>query len=89
MHEYLFEHQDALEPRMLQHYAEDLGLDAARFDLDRQSDEVAARIDRDLASGERSGVEGTPTFYVNGHRHDGSYDLAALRKAVLEASSVS
>jgi len=89
MHNYLFAHQDALEPAMLHRYAEALGLDTARFDLDRQADGIAARIDRDLASGEQSGVEGTPTFYINGRRHDGPYDLDSLRTAIVEALSVS
>jgi NhaA family Na+:H+ antiporter len=45
--------------------------------------QVAQRIDRDLSSGEASGVDGTPTFYVNGTRHDGGYDLDDLRPAIL------
>jgi hypothetical protein len=53
-----------------------------RYDRDRGSAEVDKRIDRDLASGEQSGVEGTPTFYVNGTRHDGGYDLDSLRSAI-------
>jgi protein-disulfide isomerase len=88
MHDSLFEHQASLEPEMLHRYAEAIGLDASRFDLDRGSDEVAARIDHDLASGKRSAVEGTPTFYINGRRHDGPYDLASLRTATAEASFV-
>jgi protein-disulfide isomerase len=83
MHEYLFEHQKALEDTDLQSYAIDLGLDAGRFERDRGSPEIARRIDHDLASGERSGVEGTPTFYVNGVRHDGDYDLESLRLAIV------
>jgi protein-disulfide isomerase len=61
----------------------ELGLDSDRFDRDRTSPEVQNRINRDLASGERSGVPGTPTFYVNGIRHDGGYDLESLRSAIL------
>ena len=83
MHAYLFEHQQALEDADLKRYAVELGLDADRFARDRASPEVDTRIDRDLASGERSGVQGTPTFYVNGIRHDGSYDLESLRSAIL------
>ena len=83
LHEYLFEHQKALEDADLKKYASELGLDPERFDRDRRSPEVQQRIDRDLASGDRSGVEGTPTFYVNGTRHDGGYDLDSLRSAIL------
>jgi protein-disulfide isomerase len=82
MHEYLFAHQKALEEADLHQYAIELGLDLVRFARERTSPEVAARIDRDLASGERSGVEGTPTFYVNGVRHDGGYDVDSLRSAI-------
>jgi len=70
MHEYLFEHQHALEDADLHQYALDLGLEPVRFD-------------RDWASGERGGVMGTPTFYVNGVRHEGSFDVDSLRAAVV------
>jgi protein-disulfide isomerase len=83
MHEYLFEHQQALEERDLHQYAIDLGLEPEPFERDRTSGQVATRIDRDLASGERSGVEGTPTFYVNGVRHDGPVDVDSLRSAIM------
>ncbi len=82
MHEHLFEHQKALQDADLKTYASELGLDAQRFDRDRSSPGVEKRIDRDLASGERSGVQGTPTFYANGTRHDGGYDLDSLRSAL-------
>ena len=84
MDEYLFEHQKALEDADLKRYAVELGLDSDRFARDRTSPEVENRIDRDLASGERSGVPGTPTFYVNGIRHESGYDLESLRSAILD-----
>jgi predicted DsbA family dithiol-disulfide isomerase len=83
MHAYLFEHQQAFEDADLKRYAVELGLDSDRFARDRASPEVETRIDRDLASGERSGIQGTPTFYVNGIRNDGGYDLESLRSAIL------
>ena len=83
MHEYLFEHQTHLEEQDLQAYALELQLDAERFERDRGSPEIARRVDRDLNSGERSGVEGTPTFFVNGIRHDGGYELDSLRPAIV------
>jgi protein-disulfide isomerase len=87
MHEHLFEHQKALEKADLHQYAIDLGLQPEQFEHDRTSPEVARRIERDLASGERSGVEGTPTFYVNGVRHDGPFDVDSLRSAIAAAST--
>jgi protein-disulfide isomerase len=86
MHEYLFEHQKALEPADIQRYATELSLDSARFDRDRSSPQIAQRIERDIASGERSRVEGTPTFYVNGIRHEGGYDLESLRAAIVASA---
>ena len=82
MHEYLFEHQKALEDDDLHQYAIDLGLTPEQFERDRTSPEVARRIERDQASGLRSGVQGTPTFFINGIRHDGPYDLDSLRSAI-------
>jgi protein-disulfide isomerase len=75
--------QQALEDNDLHHYAVDLGLEPDRFDHDRTSPETARRIDRDRASGESSGVQATPTFYVNGVRHDGSFEVDSLRSAVM------
>lgn len=83
MHEYLFEHQKALTESDLRKYALELDLDAARFEHDRRSSKVRERVDRDLASGEASGVEGTPTFFINGIRHDGSYDVDSLRSDII------
>jgi protein-disulfide isomerase len=88
MHEHLFEHQKALSDPDLRRYAAELGLDLARFERDRGSPAVAERIDRDLASGERSGVEGTPTFFVNGRRHEGSFEVDSLRRAITTALAV-
>ena len=82
MHEYLFEHQQALAESDLHRYALELRLDADRFEHDRRSSQVIERVERDLASGEASGVLGTPTFFVNGTRHDGAYDLESLRSAI-------
>ena len=83
MHEYLFEHQQALKDADLHLYATDLKLQPVQFDRDRTSPQVARRIGRYRASGERSGVMGTPTFYVNGVRHDGPFDVESLRAAVM------
>ncbi len=81
----LFEHQDALEPKRLVAYAEQLGLDAERFRRDLREGEHAGRVARDVESADLSGVAGTPTFFVNGKRHHGAYDLQALKAAVKAA----
>jgi len=79
MHELLFHRQNALEDEDLLRYARDLALDAERFDTDRASEAVFARIRRDIESGLDSGeVRGTPTLFVNGSVYRGPYDAATL-----------
>jgi protein-disulfide isomerase len=79
MHEALFHGQKALEDEDLRRYARDLGLDAERFDTDRTSEGVLARIRRDLQSGVDSDeVQGTPTLFVNESVYRGPYDTATL-----------
>ena len=68
MHDLLFENQHNLEDADLERYAKMLGLDEERFKADIASEAVQAKVDADRAEGERLGVEGTPTLYVNG-RH--------------------
>ncbi len=85
MHDTLYEHQDALEDEDLVGYATELGLDVARFGDDMAEHRHAARVREDFTSGVRSGVNGTPTFFINRVRHDGGYDLAALLAAIEEA----
>ena len=79
MHTALFHGQQALEDEDLRRYARDLGLDLERFDADRASEPVSARIQRDVASGLDSGeVHGAPTLFVNESVYRGSYDAATL-----------
>jgi Na+/H+ antiporter NhaA len=85
MHDLLFAHQDALRPPDMIGYATELGLDTTRFERELRRNEYAARIARDTESAEMSGVTGTPTFFVNGHRHHGAYDLVTLETAVRAA----
>jgi protein-disulfide isomerase len=82
MHDLLFAHQDALEPADLRRYAEELGLDVDRFWEEVRSRAHARRIAEDVRSAEESGVAGTPTFFVNGRRHQGAYDAETLGAAV-------
>lgn len=85
MHDYLFEHQSRLDSDSLLGYAADIGLDVSRFKRDLEAHAFAARVREDFLSGVRSGVNGTPTFFINGLRHDGSWDQETLTAAVLAA----
>jgi Na+/H+ antiporter NhaA len=85
MHDLLLEHQDALGYRDLVGHAGQLGLDLERFEEDLRTRAGAARIAQDVDSADLSGVSGTPTFFVNGLRHHGAYDIATLSAAVKAA----
>jgi Na+/H+ antiporter NhaA len=85
MHDHLIDHQNALTGRDIMRYAEELGLDTERFGRDIRSHEHAPRVARDVDSAELSGVAGTPTFFVNGQRHHGAYDIDTLKKIVRAA----
>ena len=82
MHELLFHRQKALADEDLRGYGADVGLDAARFERDRASDEVGERIRRDASSGARAGVSGTPAIFIEGIRWRGSYEAAVLVEAL-------
>jgi predicted DsbA family dithiol-disulfide isomerase len=85
MHDLMLEHQDALVPSDLTAFAEQLGLDAERFASDLDKHAGGARVAEDVDGADLSGVSGTPTFFVNGRRHSGAYDIATLTKAVRTA----
>jgi Na+/H+ antiporter NhaA len=85
MHDLLFQHQDALQGRDLLRYAEELGLDIERFRADMHKNAGAVHVAEDVDSADLSGVSGTPTFFINGRRHHGAYDLATLSAAVRTA----
>ena len=87
MRDLLLQHQDALQPRDLVRYAGDLGLDSERFGERLRKRAGAARIAEDVDTADLSGVTGTPTFFINGRRHYGSYDITALTSAVLAAKA--
>jgi protein-disulfide isomerase len=85
MHDVLLDHQDELEPDDLVRHAKRLGLDVNRFVADVERHVGAGRIADDVDSAEQSGVAGTPTFFINGRRHWGEYDVDGLLRAVREA----
>ncbi|GGY12232.1 Na(+)/H(+) antiporter NhaA 2 [Streptomyces minutiscleroticus] len=85
MHDLLMGHQGALDFDDLMAYAQRLGLDAERFEKDVRARAGAPRVAEDVESADLSGVAGTPTFFVNGRRHQGAYDIAGLSAAVRAA----
>jgi len=86
MHDVLYENQKRLRNQDLHAYAEQLGLDVELFDKELAEHVHAGRVHEDFMSGVRSGVNGTPTFYINGARHDDSYDLETLLDALERAT---
>jgi Na+/H+ antiporter NhaA len=82
LHDQLLEHQGALTVRDLIGYAGALGLNVERFTADLRKHAGAAHVAEDADSADLSGVSGTPTFFVNGMRHYGAYDIESLSKAV-------
>jgi protein-disulfide isomerase len=87
MHDVLYENQRRLRIPDLRDYAERLALDLERFDRELAEHAHAARVREDFMSGVRSGVNGTPTFYINGARHDDSYDIDTMLAALERAAS--
>jgi protein-disulfide isomerase len=82
MHDLLFEKQNDLEPDIIPVWAKKIGLDLEKFGNDIKQGDIAKRIKEDRQSGIRSGVNGTPTFYINGTRYDGPADYGSLLAAL-------
>lgn len=87
VHDLLYENQDALEPDDLLEYAKRTGVDPALVASDLSTGAMAARVRADFKSGTRSGVNGTPTFFVNGRRFDGDWEDPAAFAAALRAAA--
>ena len=87
MHDSLFENQDALEDDNLVSYAADIGIDAQRVAEALASETYAGDVRQDFNSGVRSGVNGTPTFFINGRRFDGNWtDVDSFVDAIKSAA---
>ena len=86
MHDMLYAHQDALDDRHLAEYATLLGVSAPEVKHALAEHAYLDRVREDFMSGVRSGVNGTPTFFINGVRHDGSYDRESLLAAIADAA---
>jgi protein-disulfide isomerase len=82
MHDWLFENQDSLEPESIAAAARAIGVDLRQFLDDLQSRRFEKKVRDDFMSGVRSGVNGTPTFFINGERHNGDYELETLTAAL-------
>jgi protein-disulfide isomerase len=85
MHDLLLEHQNTLTGKDLIRYAGELGLDIDKFTRDLRNHAGLAKIAADVDSADLSGVSGTPSFFVNGKRHHGAYDISTLSDAVRTA----
>ncbi len=85
MHDILFENQDDLDDEDLAQCAETLGLDAQRLLAEVQSGAYRPRVREDFRSGVRSGVNGTPTFFINGQRYDGERILQEMLASLTAA----
>jgi protein-disulfide isomerase len=87
MHDALYENQQALDPENLIEYASALGLDIARFTREVNEHVYAPRVREDFHSGVRSGVNGTPSFFINGVLYQGAYDVRSILAALREAEA--
>jgi protein-disulfide isomerase len=87
MHDLLFENQDRLGDRLLGELTQKVHLDPAQLQDALEKREFEPRVRTDFAGGVRSGVNGTPTFFIGGRRHDGPYDFDTLVDAIEQAST--
>ena len=85
MHDAIFENQQQLSQRVFSELAERLELDARALEQSLVRAEFRDRVQRDFSGGVRSGVNGTPTFFINGQRHDGDFELQTLAAAIEHA----
>jgi protein-disulfide isomerase len=85
MHDHLFEHQNELDDRHLLGYAKIIGLDIERFKKEISEHVYVSVINKSLKNGIKSGVEGTPTFFLNGVRYEDSWELETLLETIRSA----
>lgn len=82
MHDAIFEHQNALDDSHLVRYAESIGVNGSVIESALATERFASHIRQDFLGGVRSGVNGTPTYFINGQIYDGEYDLTSLAAAL-------
>jgi formate-nitrite transporter family protein len=88
MHDLIFENQEQLEPEVLPAWAKEIGLDVNQFAKAVSEGTITKRIEEDYASGLESGVDGTPSFFINGTRYEGEDEYDSLRAALLDAADI-
>jgi protein-disulfide isomerase len=84
MHDMVFEHQRQLTPHSFAEFAQEIKLDISTFKRDLQDKKLAYKVEADFESGIRSGVNGTPSFFINEQKYEGSYDFGSLAQAIKE-----
>jgi protein-disulfide isomerase len=89
MHNLLFEHQGSLDDETLLQFGSVVGVDPDQLARDLMDQRYYPRVQRDVISGMRSGVNGTPTFFINGVRHNGGYQFSSLLAAIVAAGQLS
>jgi protein-disulfide isomerase len=82
MHDAMFEHRKDLSLDNIRALAGKIGLDMKRFDADLPSDAVRKAVVKDMEDGDKAGVEGTPTVYIDGKKYNGSLDLPAIKPII-------
>jgi protein-disulfide isomerase len=82
LHDLMFANRTKLSPGAIHFWAESLKIDMKKFDADLQSPTVKKQVLRDLEDGEKAGVEGTPTVYIDGQRYNGDLDLAKIKPVI-------
>ena len=80
MHDIVYENQESLDGEDLVAYAKKIGVDVVRFQDDIKKDTITAKVQNDFESGVRSGVNGTPSFFINGEKYDGDWEEPELLK---------
>ncbi len=88
MHDVLYEHQKNLDDYEMTQFAIKVGLEIYRFDADMAAERFAPRVSEDFSFGVKSGVNGTPTFFINDVRYDGAKDYESLKRAVRDADAL-
>ena len=78
MHDAIYENQGKMEDEDLIHHAQKTGLDIARFEADFEKESMQQKVEDDFESGVRSGVNGTPSFFINGEKYEDSWDEQSL-----------
>jgi protein-disulfide isomerase len=82
LHDLMFANHNALSRKAILGWASSLGMDMKKFEADLDSDAIKKAVARDSADGDKAGVEGTPTVFLNGQRYNGDYDLAAMKPVI-------